>query len=188
MEFLADLWAPILVAAVLVFFASSVLHMAVQFHSSDYGKLPDEDGVMERLRASGARPGDYMFPCVRSMKDMADPEIKAKFERGPVGMLTVLPDGGLAMGRALVQWFAFSVVVGVFTAYVASLALAPGAEYMAVFRLTGTVTFVGYTLGYVPNSIWKGQSWTTTLKFVFDGLVYGLLSAGAFAWLWPAAA
>ena len=37
----------------------------------------------------------------------------------------------------------------------------------------------------ISESIWKGQSWSTTLKFVFDGLVYGLLTAGVFGWLWP---
>jgi hypothetical protein len=27
--------------------------------------------------------------------------------------------------------------------------------------------------------------WGTTIKEVIDGLVYGLLTAGTFGWLWP---
>lgn len=35
------------------------------------------------------------------------------------------------------------------------------------------------------NSIWYSRKWSSTLKSMFDGLVYGLLTAGVFGWLWP---
>ncbi len=60
-----------------------------------------------------------------------------------------------------------------------------GADYMAVFRFTGTVAILAYAVCAVPDSIWKGQRWSVTIKFVFDGVVYGLATAGTFAWLWP---
>lgn len=44
---------------------------------------------------------------------------------------------------------------------------------------------MGYAAGNIPNAIWRGTSWGTALKFVFDGVVYGLVTAGTFAWLWP---
>jgi hypothetical protein len=37
----------------------------------------------------------------------------------------------------------------------------------------------------IHNSIWRGQSWGTTWKHVADGLVYALVTAGTFGWLWP---
>jgi len=35
-------------------------------------------------------------------------------------------------------------------------------------------------------SIWYRRSWSTTLKATLDGVIYGLLTGGAFGWLWPA--
>jgi hypothetical protein len=76
-------------------------------------------------------------------------------------------------------------VIGVFVAYIASLALPRGTDYSVVFRFTGTVAVLGYAFGNVSNSIWKGVPWSSTVKYVVDGVAYGLVTAGAFGWLWP---
>lgn len=185
MEFLATLWLPILVSAVAVYIVSSVVHMAFTYHRSDLAKLPNEDAVVAGLRQHNLPPGDYMFPCAGSFKDACTPEMQAKFQAGPVGLLTLLPPGPMSMGRNLFQWFVYTLVVSVFVAYVAQLAFAPGADAMAVFRMTGAVSMAIYALGAIPNSIWKGTQWSTSWKFVFDGILYGLAAGGAFAWLWP---
>ncbi len=185
MAFLADLWLPILLSAVFVFVASSILHMVSPIHKGDFQKLSGEAKVLEEMRAQGIQPGDYAFPCPDSMKEMASPEMIEKYTQGPVGFMTVVPSGAPAMGKNLVQWFLYSVLVGVFVAYIATLGLGRGAEYMAVFRMTGTVAILGYSVAQIPDSIWKGRSWGTTLKFIFDGVVYGLVTAGTFGWLWP---
>ncbi len=180
-----SLWLPILVAAVIVFVASSVIHMATPIHKNDYAKLPDEDGVMEALRKFGLSPGEYVFPCVRSMKEMKDPAFLEKRKKGPVAFLTVMPGGDVSMGPALAQWFVYCLLVGVFAAYVAGRALGPGAHYLKVFRFAGVTAFVGYSLALWQNTIWYKRSWIVTLKSNIDGLVYGLLTAGTFGWLWP---
>ena len=185
MEFLTSLWLPILLSAVFVFVVSSILHMVVQIHKGDYVKLPGEDKVLAEMRAQGVKPGDYMFPCAASMKDMGTPEMVDKCTIGPVGFLTVVPSGPWRMGNNLIQWFLYSILIGVFTAYVAYHGLGRGAEYLAVFRIAGSVAVLAYASAYMPNSIWKGSPWGTTLKFAFDGLLYGLVTAGTFAWLWP---
>jgi len=187
MEFLPALWLPILLSAVFVFVASSVLHMVLPIHRSDHRKLPGEDAVRDALRAQAIPPGQYMFPCAESMKAMGSPEMIAKFEEGPVGLMTVLPNGPVNMGKPLLQWFLFSILVSVFCGYLGYVALGPGAHYLAVFRITGTVAVLAYAVSHVPDSIWKGLSWSITAKFVFDGVVYGLVTAGTFGWLWPAA-
>ena len=184
---LLDLWLPILLSAVFVFVASSVLHMLIPIHKGDFGKLPGEEAVLEGMRAQGVRPGSYGFPYAGSMKEMGTPEMIEKLNRGPVGFMTVLPNGPMNMGKSLVQWFLFSLVISIFTAYVATIVLPVGQDYMLVFRLTSTVAFMAYALGNVVDSIWKGVSWVVTLKFVFDGTVYALVTAGAFGWLWPSA-
>jgi hypothetical protein len=99
--------------------------------------------------------------------------------------MTVLPNGPIAMGRSLALWFAYSIIVGIFAAYITSRAVGPGAEYLSVFRFSGCTAFVGYSLALLQNSIWYKRNWGTTLKSVFDGLVYAAFTAGAFGWLWP---
>ena len=184
---LFDLWLAVLLSGVLVFIVSSIIHMVIPWHRGDYGKLPGEEDVLETMRKHGVNPGQYMFPCPGSMKDMGTPEAVAKYERGPVGFLSVIPSGPPAMGMNLVMWFVYSLIIGVFTAYIASLSLDAGAPYMHVFRLTSSTAILGYAVGNMVDSIWKGVRWIITIKFIMDGIVYGLLTAGVFSWLWPAA-
>ena len=180
-----SLWLPIIVSAVLVFVASSVIHMATPWHRSDVSKAPNEDKVMDALRPFAIPPGDYGLPRPEDMADMKSPAFVEKMNKGPVMMFTVMPNGPFAMGQSLVLWFLYSVVVGVFAAYVTAHALAVGAPYPQVFRLAGVVAFVGYSLALWQMSIWYRRSWVTTIKSTIDGLIYGLLTAGAFGWLWP---
>ena len=182
---LAALWLPILLSAIIVFVASSVIHMVAQIHKNDYAGMPGEDRVLDALRGA-VPPGQYRFPFVASMKDCGTPEMKAKLARGPIGTMVLVPS--MNMGKALGQWFAFCLVIGVFVAYLTGLAVPAGADYMRVFRVAGTVALLGYAFSSVTDSIWKGVSWGVTLRFVFDGVIYALLTAGTFAWLWPASA
>ena len=177
------LWLPILLSAVFVFVASSILHMVLPFHRSDYKKLPDEDKVVAALRSSSVTRGVHMFPYC-SHKEMNSPEMKEKFKQGPVGMVTVFPPG-MSMGKSLAQWFVFCLVVGVLTAYLTGRTLPSGTVYLAVFRVAGTVAFMAYGVGQLVNGIWGGHPWSNVIKHFFDGLVYSLLLAGTFGWLWP---
>ena len=182
---LLSLAVPILVSAALVFVASSIFHMVLTYHHSDYQKLPSEDEIQEALRRYNIPPGDYLMPRPASMKDMRNPEYLAKREKGPLMVATILKGGKINMGPQLLQWFVFCVVVSIFAAYIASRTLRPEAPYLEVFRVVGTVAFCGYALGNWPETIWYQRSVITTLKTTIDGLVYGLLSAGVFGWLWP---
>ena len=176
---------PILLSAVLVFIASSVIHMVLTYHRSDYRKLPHEDKVRETLRSESVPPGTYVIPHAADTKAMGSPEMMEKYKEGPVGMLTVFPNGPPVMTKHLAIWFAYSIAIGVVVAYVAGRTLAPDADYMAVFRIAGTVGLIGYGGAEPINSIWKGQPWSTTFKNLIDSLIYALLTAGAFGWLWP---
>jgi hypothetical protein len=185
---LTQLWLPILLSAVFVFIVSSILHMVIPIHKGDCKKMPGEDKVLDAMRAQGLQPGSYMFPGAENMKDCGTPEMIEKYKRGPVGHLIVVPSGGINMGKSLMQWFLYTVLVGVLCAYIAAHTFAAGAPYLSVFRITGTAAMLAYSVGSIPESIWKGVSWTITAKFIFDGILYGLVTAGTFGWLWPAAA
>ena len=180
------LWLPILVSAVLVFVASAIIHMATPWHAGDYRRVPDEDRLAGALRGVGLPPGDYMLPRSSSMKEMNTPEFRKKMEDGPVTIFTVLPNGQWGMGGQLAQWFVFTLVVGLFAGYVAGLALPPGADYRVVFRFVSVTAFLGYALALWEMSIWYRRSWMTTVRSTVDGLVFALLTAGVFGWLWPA--
>lgn len=183
---LMSLWMPIVVSAVLVFLVSSVIHMVFTYHKNDFRKLPAEDATRAALRGQAIPPGDYVVPYAGSAAAMKSPEYAQKLEEGPVLMFTVLPNGPFAMGKSLAQWFGYSLLVSLFAGYLCSRTLGPGAEYLAVFRITSTVAFAGYALGQVQNSIWYHRGWGSTFRTMFDGLLYALVTGGAFGMLWPA--
>lgn len=182
---LASLWMPILVSAVLVFFASFLIHMVLRYHRGDYRKVANEDAVQESLRRAAIPPGDYFLPHATGPEAMKDPAYVEKRNKGPIVLMTVIPGGPFSMGSQLLQWFIYCVIVSVIAAYIAGRALPPAVEYLEVFRFAGTTAFVGYALALWQNSIWYKKAWTTTLKQTIDGLIYGLLTGGAFGWLWP---
>jgi len=182
---LTALWIPIVLSSVIVFVASSVMHAVLKYHETDIHKLDDEDKVMAVLRSAGVQRGVYVFPFCKGGSEMKSPEMIEKYKQGPVGFLTVFPSGPPVMPKFLGQWFGFCLIVSVFVAYLTGHTVAPGTPYLAVFRVAGTAGFLAYGLGHLSNGIWKGQPWNATIKEVIDGLIYGLLTAGTFGWLWP---
>lgn len=182
-----SLWLPILLAAVFVFIVSSIIHMFLPYHRSDFGKVPSEDEARDALGKVNIPPGDYVVPYAGSTEVMKSPEFKEKLNKGPVVFMTVLKNGPMGMGGSLGLWFVYCIVVGIFAAYITSRALGPGAPYLSVFRFAGCVAFTGYSLALLQNSIWYKRKWSSTFKSMFDGLIYALVTAGTFGWLWPAA-
>jgi hypothetical protein len=181
---LTALWLPIVLAAIIVFIASSIMHTVLPYHKNDTQPIPDEAKVLDAMRSAGLKRGYYHFPFC-SHKEMKSPAMVEKYKQGPVGMMTVFPSGPPAMPKFLGLWFAYCLIIGFFVAYLTGHTVASGAKYPAVFRVAGTAAFMAYGLGHLSNGIWKGQPWGLTIKEVVDGLVYGLLTAGTFGWLWP---
>ncbi|MFZ0731733.1 MAG: hypothetical protein WAM79_05365 [Candidatus Sulfotelmatobacter sp.] len=181
---LSALWLPIVLSAVIIFVASSVMHMALPYHKGDYKKIPDEDKVLPAFKTAGITRGLYVFPhCTH--KEMKSPEAIAKYEKGPVGMMIVFPDGAPFIPKFLGLWFGYCLVIAFFVAYLSAHTVAPGTYYLAVFRVVGTAAFLSFGLGPLANVVWKGYPWGFVLKEVIDGLIFALLMAGTFGWLWP---
>lgn len=178
------LWLPVLLSAVLVFLVSSLIHMVLPWHKNDYPRLAKEDAVLDALRPLQIPPGDYFVPRPASRQDMRSPAFLEKFARGPVVLFTVLP-GVHRMGRQLAQWFVFILVIVALVALMAASVLRVGAGVHAVFHLTTLAAWLGFAAALWPLSIWYGRGWNITLKATLDGLIYALITAGVFAWLWP---
>jgi hypothetical protein len=185
MTALLGLWLPIVLSAVAVYLASSVIHMVTPWHRGDYRGVTNQESFMAALRPFGLTPGDYMVPRPGSMAEMRTPEYKRLHQQGPVMFFTVRPSGVMKIGPQLLQWFLYSLVISVFAGYVAQVELPIGTDYPRVFQIVGTTAFLGYSAALVQQSIWYGRSWAMTLRTMLDGLLYALLTAGMFGWLWP---
>lgn len=177
------LWLPIMLSAVIVFIASSIIHMVLPHHKSDYRRVPDEEKARTALRAAGLTRGLYMVPF-GTHKEMKSPEMTAKYNEGPVATMTVFPNGTPVIAKFMGMWFGYLVIISFFVAYLTGRTVMAGAPYPAVFRVAGTAAFLTYGLGPLANGIWKGQPWGVVIKEAIDGLVYALLTGGTFGWLW----
>lgn len=181
----SSLLLPALLAAVLVFIASSLIHMVLKWHNSDYKKLPNEDEVRAAIRRGSPAPGEYIIPHALDGKECGTPEMKKKFEEGPIGTLFVRPNGMMKLGPFLGSWFVYTFIVALLAGYVARETCPIGTEYLKVFQIVGASAWLAFAWQAPSNAIWKGVPWTSTLRTMFDGLIYACLTAGSFAWLWP---
>lgn len=182
---IVSLWLPILLSAVAVFIISSIIHMVLKYHQNDFIKVPDEDKVMDALRDFKIPPGEYMMPHADDMKEYGTTEFIEKIKNGPCAMMTIMENKPDNMVKSLLLWFVYSIVISIFAAYISSRAVGAETYYLEVFRFTGATAFIGYTAGLWQNSIWFKRSWITTIKNTIDGLIYALVTAGVFGWLWP---
>jgi len=182
---LAQLWLPILVTAVAVFAASSLVHMVLRWHASDYRQLGNEDDVRAVMRAGAAGPGQYFIPYCADPKEMGRPEMVAKFKEGPVGLLVLRPVGMPSMGKPLGLWFGLNLLVAILAGYLACRTLAAGSSFPQIFRVVGLFTFAAYAIGPLQQAVWMGKPWASAGKEAGDALIYGVVTGLVFGWLWP---
>jgi hypothetical protein len=178
------LWLPILLSAVAVWLVSFLVWAVLPWHRNDYGPVPDEEALRAALKDAPA--GAYNVPHLPSRKALEEPEHRKKFEEGPAGFLILAPKGVPAMGKPLVLWLVWNLVVAVVVAYLAGRTLVPGTDYLQVFRVTSTLTWMAYSFAAVQESIWFWRPWSLTCKQFVDALLFGLITGGFFGWLWPA--
>lgn len=180
-----DLWLIILVAGVLCWVASALIHMLLKYHNSDYSELSNEDDVLAALGAKSPSPALYTMPYCVDMKEMGSEAMQEKFNKGPVAMISIMPNGMPPMGKLLGQQIMFFFVGSALIAYLASISLSGGADYMVVFRHVFIASFLAYGWAQVPYSIWMGQPWSNCIRYFIDAIIYASVTAGTFAWLWP---
>ncbi|MGI9625995.1 MAG: hypothetical protein ACR2QM_04100 [Longimicrobiales bacterium] len=184
---LAALWLPIVISAVIVFVVSAAVWMAMPHHKKDFTPISAEDSVMDALRPHVSAGTMYYFPFFHTGAEANSAEYKEKVAKGPVGILRVrTPESVLSMGPALFKSIVLYLVVGLFVAYMGTLALPAGSDYMQVFQVTGTAAFLAYGFVGFQESIWFGLPGSVAFKHALDGLLYAVLTAGVFGWLWPA--
>ncbi len=178
---LSALWLPIIVAALTVFSAGFILYMVLPHHRTDFRPIPQEEDFQHFVGEMDLGCGQYAFPHKHAGGQSAD---EAKLTAGPAGIF-LLGKSSTGMARKFILHFAHILVISFMAAYMGSASLPAGVEYLKVFQVVGTAAFLGYAGAVAMYSIWYYFSWSFTLKYVADGLVYAMLTAGVFGWLWP---
>jgi hypothetical protein len=182
---MSGLVTPIVVSAVGVFIVSSLIHMVFNWHKSEYQAPPNQDALADAMRPFNLQPGEYVMPYAGDMKAMGTPEFQERIKKGPNVLMTVRPNEMTSMGKLLGLWFVYQLGVSVLAAYVAGRALPQGASYLDVFRFAGVTAFIAYSAGIWQHWIWWGKSTRAAITTTIDGLIYALVTAGTFGWLWP---
>ena len=180
---LASLWLPILLSAVFVFIVSNFICMALPFwHRKDFKKLPNDKAIVAAL--SSAPSGQYTAPAMDEWAK-GTAEERAAIEKGPMALLLVRNPNAFSFGTALTSHFVYNIVISVLVAYIAAVTLPAHTHYLRVFRVAGTAAILAYAFRSIPDTIWFGKPWAVTIKDIIDGVIFGLLTAGTFGWLWP---
>jgi hypothetical protein len=164
-----------------LFFASWAAWMLLPHHKPEWQGLPNEEGFLQSLRNAGVPAGQYMFPYSCKPEEWKSEEFKRRTEAGPNGTLTIWkspPNMGVNMACTL----AFFIVANFVIAYLASIAVPPGADFLTVFRFVGTAGILTYGTANILNGIWFGRKMVAD---IVDGIAYGLITGLVFAWLWP---
>jgi len=184
---LMQLWLPILLGGVFCWVASALIHMLIKYHNADYKKLSNEDQVSDAIRQGEPSPGLYHMPHCTDMKEMNDESMQAKFKQGPVAMISIFEKGLPPMGKLLIQQFTYFIIACLLIAYVSTLSLAPAADFMTVFRFVAAIGFLTFSYAVIPYSIWFGHPWGICIRYLIDAIIYAVVVAATFAWLWPIA-
>lgn len=182
MEFLIDLWLPILLSTIALFFASTIAWTVLPHHFGDFKQLPDEDSFTGVLRNMELPPGNYMFPYCQTKSEQGSPEYAEKYTNGPRGTLNVweMPNMGINLGLTVLFFLVTTTVI----AYVTHVACPPAADsqFMKVLRIAGTIGILVHASSGILNAIWFRKR----MSMIFlDGIAYGLIIGLIFAWLWP---
>jgi hypothetical protein len=176
---------PIVISAVLVFILAALVWMVLPHHKGEWKGFSNEDAVRNALGAQKPADGIYMVPFAGSAPARKDPAFLKKLQDGPRAFVTMAGAGNVSMGPMMAQSVVFYLIVSSITAYVAAHVLPAGTPYLQVFRVVGTIAWLAYGFGTVPESIWFGKPWSSTLKGMLDALLFALVTAGTFGWRWP---
>jgi hypothetical protein len=175
-----ELWLPVVVSSIAVFFASFLSWMVLRLHQKDWVKMPREDDFMKCVADLGLRQGNYMFPGTTSPKEENEPAYQQKYQAGPRGTLQVHEPVNL--GRNLGLTFAYFFVCNATIAYLASFALSSESDFITVFRFVATVALLTYLASIVQHAIWFRVRIT---GHVIESIAYALIAGVIFASLWP---
>jgi hypothetical protein len=173
---------PIIVSAVVLFFASFLSWMVLQLHKKDWIKIPKEEEFMTAAAKCDLAIGGYLFPGCDSHAEMRTEEFQKKYAAGPRGFMTILAPTN--MGQNLGLTFLYFLAVSVGLAYLGWTAFPHGGEFLPMFRFIFVAGLMTFLAAYVQHAIWFRPR---IAGHVVESIGYAALTGLAFASLWPAA-
>ena len=181
-----ELWLPTLLSAVAVFVLSSIIHMVVPWHKNDYAKFPDEAGILAALRGFNLASGEYMAPRPSSRQDMGSPEFREKVRQGPLVILNIAHGDSVSMGRPLILWLIYVLVVSAVAGHITYRATGGHPEDgHIIFHTVGLSALLAYVGALWQQTIWFRKPAATSAKSTFDGLIYAVVTGLIFVYFWP---
>src|SRR5438552_17632886 len=101
-------------------------HKAMPRHKSDYGNVPTDDAAIAAIQSLNLAPDDYALPNPRLPGGGKNPNFIANFERGPSFHMTVIPPGGMNMGKYMVTWCGVTLLISASTGWLTGSVVPPG--------------------------------------------------------------
>jgi len=180
------LWLPTLLSAVAVFILSSIVHMVVPWHKNDYLRFPNEAAVLDALRSQNLGTGEDMAPKPSSRGDMGSPEFLEKVKRGPLVILNIAQGDSMSMGRPLILWFVYVLLVSALAGHITYRATGgQPADGHIIFHTVGLSALLAYAGALWQQTIWFRKPGATSAKSTFDGLIYAVVTGLIFIYFWP---
>ncbi len=181
-----ELWLPIIVSAVLLQIASTLLWAVLPWHKPDVNPLPDQAAFDGAVNPLNIKPGFYLSPTTHDMQEYKSEGFQKRYSDGPWMSLNVFP-GKPNMGKNMALTFVVFLVACAVIGYILSAAVPAGAEYLHVFRVAGACGVLAFVFGGLPNDIWFAKPTRWCVTGLIDAVIYAVLAAGAFAAFWPEA-
>jgi hypothetical protein len=147
----SESWLAIVLAGLLCWIASALIHMLIKYHNADYNKLANEEAVA--LADQSPVSALYTLPYCNDMKAMGEESMQKKFNDGPVAMITIMPNSMPSMGKLLSQQILYFILCSLLIGYLASLSIATNVDFMMVFRQIFIASFLTYGWAQIPLSI-----------------------------------
>jgi hypothetical protein len=89
------------------------------------------------------------------------------------------------MGKSLGLWFVWTLVVASFASLVALHTIPLNGDAHMAAHVIALISFVMYGAGSVQDFIWMGKPFSSMMKYLLDALIYSVVTALSFMWLWP---
>lgn len=180
---LAELWLPIVLSAVALFFVSFLSWMVLGLHLKDWRNPPDEAKLTQAIIDCGLERGaSYMLPGCGDPARMKDPAFQKRLADGPNGIITVFEKND--MGRNLVLTFLYFAVTSFCLAYLGEIGLPRGTSFLTVFRFFTAAGLLTHLAAMVPQAVWFKNR---IVGHTIEAITYALVLGGIFGAMWPKA-
>jgi len=164
-----------LAGGVLMFIWSAIAWVAIPLHTSTISGMANEDSVMAAMKTGMNKKSVYMFPARPTAGgDAAMDAWKAKFNRGPIGIVFYTPGGSSAtteMAGQMAIGLVDDIIVAMFAAWLLSRCTAARAGYFARVMFCGMIGIIICLFVHVANWNWLMYPGDYTTGWVLDTLV-----------------